>query len=122
ELVREYQARGMRFEDRMDLWAFVKMLAKIAHSYHVAVHGVFPLEQSPLVPIILGQRSDALNWVGTTLTDTLPSGGQYLHLLHHAALESEDGSHAWAVRIKLFAHDPTPTYALATRIEPSEVA
>lgn len=116
ELVREYQAQGVRFEDRMDLWAFVKMLAKIAHSYHVAAHGLFPLEQSPLVPIILGKRSDALNWVGTTLTDALPPGGQALHLLHHAALESDNGSRAWAVRIQLFAHDPTPTYALATRL------
>lgn len=116
ELVREYQARGMRFEDQMDLWAFVKMLAKIAHSYHVAVDGLFPLEQSPLVPIILGQRSDALNWIGTMLTDTLPSAGQALHQLHHAPLESEDRSQAWAVRIKLFAPDPTPTYALATRL------
>ncbi|MFZ7095482.1 hypothetical protein ACOPJQ_08675 [Luteimonas dalianensis] len=122
ELVREYQAQGMRFEDRMDLWAFAKMLAKVAHSYHVAIHGVFPLEQSPLVPIILGQRSDALNWIGTTLSDTLPSGGQALHLLHHQALESEEGSRASAVRIKLFAHDSTPTYALATRVEPPEVA
>lgn len=122
EVVREYQAQGIRFEDQMDLWAFVKMLAKIAHSYHVAVHGVFPLEQSPLVPIIRGQSSDALNWVGTTLTDTLPSGGLALHLLHHAALESDDGSQASAVRIKLFAHGPTPTYALATRLERPETA
>ena len=44
----------MRFGDRMDVWAFGKMLAKIARSYHVAVHGLFPLDQSPLVPIILG--------------------------------------------------------------------
>ena len=116
ELVREYQARGIRFEDRVDLWAFVKMLAKIAHSYHVAVDGLFPLAQSPLVPIILGERSDAQNWIGTTFTDTLPSGGQALHLLHHAALESNNASQAWAARIKLFAHVSTPTYAVATRI------
>lgn len=117
ELVREYQAQGMRFEDRMDVWAFAKMLAKIAHSYHVAIHGAFPLEQSPLVPIILGQRSDALNWIGTTLTDPLPSGGQALHLLQHLPLESDDGGRGMAVRVKLFAGAPTPTYALATRIE-----
>lgn len=122
ELVREYQAQGMRFEDRMDVWAFARMLAKIAHSYHVAVHGLFPLEQSPLVPIILGRRSDALNWIGTTSTDALPSGGQALHLLQHLPLESDDGGTGMAVRIKLFARDPTPTYALATRIEPPEAA
>ncbi|WP_217540240.1 hypothetical protein, partial [Stenotrophomonas sp. GbtcB23] len=53
-LVRDWIAKCMRIEDRMDIWAFVRLLAKIAHGYHVAVYGQFPLNESPLVPIILG--------------------------------------------------------------------
>ncbi|WP_132985020.1 HNH endonuclease [Luteimonas terricola] len=120
ELVREYQAQGVRFDDRLDVWAFAKLLAKIAHGYHVAIHGMFPLQESPLVPIILGQRSDALNWIGNTLEDPLPSGGTALHLLQHLPLEADDGGRGAVVRIKLFATDPTPTYALATRLEAPE--
>ncbi len=116
ELVREYQAQGVQFEDRLDVWAFVRLLAKIAHGYHVAIHGMFPLQESPLVPIVLGQRSDALNWIGNTLEDPLPSGGSALHLIQHLPLEADDGGRGTAVRIKLFATDPTPTYVLATRL------
>ena len=118
ELLHQHAAVGARFEDQMDVWAFVKLLAKIAHGYHVAIHGLFPLNESPLVPIMLAQRRDARNWIGNTEAHPLPSGGMALHLLQHVPLETDDGSRATAVRIKLFATDPTPTYALATRIEP----
>lgn len=84
--------------------------------------GPLPCGDSCHMPLILGQRSDALNWAGTTLTDTLPSGWQALHLIHHSALESDDGSRPSAVHIKLFAHDATPTYVRTSRIAPPEVA
>lgn len=116
EVLREHSARGVRFQDRLDIWAFVRMLAKIAHGHHVAIHGMFPLEESPLVPIILGTRSDAKNWIGCTEQDPLPSDRTSMHLLQDIPLEGEDGSKGMAVRIKLFAPHNAPTYALATRL------
>lgn len=116
KLAREHKAKGIRFEDRLDVWAFVRLLAKIAHGYHVAIYGQFPLNESPLLPIILGRRRDAVNWIGNTLQDPLPSGGTALHLIQHLPLQADDGSGGTAVRIKLFAAHSTPTYALATRL------
>lgn len=117
KLVRESQAQGVRFDDRMDVWAFVRLLAKIAHGYHVAVNGAFPLRESPLLPIILGQRLDAINWIGNTTHPNLPSGGAALHPLHHLPVESDDGTRGTAVLVKLFSTHPTATYTLATRFE-----
>lgn len=117
DIVRAYTAAGMRFEDKMDIWAFARMLAKIAHGYHVAVHGIFPIQESPLVPIILGTRSDARNWIGSIEQDPLPSRTPALHLLQDVALEADEGGQGMAVRIKLFAPHGGPTYALATRLQ-----
>ena len=117
DIVRNYAAVGVRFEDTMDIWAFVQMLAKIAHGYHVAIHGLFPLHQSPLVSIILGKRTDARNWVGNIERQPLPTNTPALHLLDHNPLEGVDGSQATAVRIKLFTSRGAPTYVLASRIQ-----
>ncbi len=117
EIVREHASVGMQFQDRMDICSFVRMLAKIAHGYQVAVHGAFPIEQSPLVPIILGKRWDARNWIGCTEQDPLPSDRQCLHLLQDVPLTGGDGSSASMIRIKLFADYPSPTYALAARLQ-----
>lgn len=122
EVVREHAAAGVKIEDRMDIWAFLRMLAKIAHGHHVSVHGIFPLHESPLVPLILGQRWDARNWIGNTERDPLPSDRPALHLLQDLPLESDNGSHGMAVRIKLFASHQSPTYALATRLQAPGVA
>lgn len=117
KVFREHKAKGVHFEDKMDVWAFVRMLAKIAHGHHVAVRGLFPLEESPLLPIILGKSPDAANWIGNTEHDPLPARGNVLHLLQDVS--AEEDSRATMVRIKLFAMLNAPTYALATRI-PSE--
>ncbi|QQP97962.1 HNH endonuclease [Lysobacter enzymogenes] len=121
DLIGRNQAVGARFEDEVDLWAFVRMLAKIAHGYHVAMRGVFPMEESPLVPIIMGERVDAQNWVGCTKQqDALPDGRSALHLLQEDVLTGADGSKCSTVRIKLFAGQPTCTYVLATRLTLAE--
>ena len=118
DVLRKHKADGIRFEDSMDIWAFARMLAKIAHAHHVAVRGLFPLEESPLVPLILGKTSDAANWIGNTEHDPLPPKGSVLHLLQDVS--SEEDNRATMVRIKLFAHIDGPTYALATRLPPSD--
>ncbi len=100
----------------MAIWDFVRLLAKIAHGYHVATRGMFPLEESPLVPIILGTRRDARNWIGCIAEHPLPSDRSALHLLNDEILKGDDQSECVAVWIKLFATQGTATYVLASRI------
>ncbi len=118
QTIRSKGAVGLRIHDRLDVPAFGRMLAKIAHGYHVAVHGVFPLEESPLAAIILGTRWDAHNWIGNTEQDPLPSDRPALHLLQDLPIKGDDGECGTVVRIKLFASQPSPTYALVTRMQP----
>ena len=118
EVVREHKAVGVRFEDRLDIWAFVLMLSKIAHSYHVAINGPFPSDESPLLPLIMGQRWDAGNWVGNAEVEALVKHeSSALHLMALDALQGEDGSVCSVVRLKLFSTVAGPTYAMATRIQ-----
>lgn len=114
--LRNLKAFGVRIHERMDIWSFVRMLAKIAHGYHVAIRGMFRLEESPLIPIILGARHDARNWIGCTDEHPLSSDRPALHLLHEAPLEGDEGCECIAVRIKLFAPHGTATYILATQL------
>ncbi len=114
-------ARGARIEDRIDVISFVRLLAKIAHSYHVAINGLFPLHESPLIPIILGERMDAKNWIGGMEEHPLPSDRPALHLIAEDPMFGDDGSRSVAVRIKLFAPHQTPTYVAMTRIMPPAV-
>lgn len=111
-------ARGVLVHDRIDVISFTRLLAKIAHSYHVSVHGMFPLQESPLIPIILGHRMDAKNWVGGIEEHQLPSDSPSLHLLAENSLSGDDESQAVAVRMKLFAPHHAPTYIAISRIMP----
>lgn len=110
-LVQRHDAVGIKFNDRIDIPAFVRMLAKIAHGYCVAKRGLFPFEESPLIPIISGERFDARNWIGNLVNDPLPQGSCSLHLLGDRLLSSDDGGTGVAVFIKLFAQLPSPTPA-----------
>ncbi|MBD8636712.1 HNH endonuclease [Stenotrophomonas sp. CFBP 13725] len=116
QAIRPHSAVGVQIKDRMAIWDFVRMLAKIAHGYHVATRGMFPLEESPLVPIILGTRHDAKNWIGCIAEHPLPLDRPALHLLNDETLEGDGQSECVALRIKLFATQGTATYILASRI------
>ena len=118
EVVREHKAAGVRFEDRLDIWAFVRMLAKIAHAYHVAIKGPFPADESPLLPLIFGKRWDAASWIGNAEDDPLVKPeSSALHLMALDELQGDDGSVCSVVRLKLFSTVAGPTYAMATRIQ-----
>lgn len=124
DVVREHKAAGVRFEDRLDIWAFVHMLAKIAHAYHVAIEGSFPAEESPLLPLLFGKHSDAGNWIGNVEDVPLVKPeSSALHLICLDHLQGDDGSVCSVVRLKLFSTVSGPTYAMATRLQaPRQVA
>jgi hypothetical protein len=50
---------------KIDLAAFIRMLAKIGYSFAVAAQGPYPLDEVPVLPLILGSAFDGSTWVGS---------------------------------------------------------
>ncbi len=113
------QASGFETNTRIDIRAFNRMLAKIAHCYHVSQRGAFPLTESPILPTILTDHGAPRAWIGTVNHMPLERnpGSTALHLLHIEEATSDDGARCTAVRIKLFAPMNSPTYMIATRLQ-----
>lgn len=107
-------AEGVRIRDRIDVISFGRLLAKIAHGYHVALNGVASSLQSPLIPIILGKKSDFRNWVGGIEENHLGFKASIRHVLDSTTFEDDDGAEGLAVTVKLFSPSG-PTYVLATQ-------
>ena len=117
-VMREHAAVGIRFEDRMDTWAFIRMLAKIAHGFHIAQQGWFPQIESPVLPVIMGTSNLAMPFIGCLESDSLVKpGSNALHLMDIHGITGADGSVCTVVRIKLFAPALGPTYAVVTRLQ-----
>lgn len=117
EVIRGYGATGVEFQTKLDVWPFIRMLAKIAYSYYVAEKGAFPLVESPILPIVRAEHSLAKEWIGCLEDRPLTkSGSNALHLLDINEAAGDDGSIASVVRIKLFSVTSGPTYSVLVRI------
>jgi hypothetical protein len=117
-VVHEHGAIGVQFDSRIDAWAFVRMLGKIAHCYYIAERGWFPLEESPVLPVVMGKSDLAKDWIGCVEdTPLVKPGSKALHLLDITDLTGDDGSVCSLVRAKLFSPTSGPTYAVVTRIQ-----
>ena len=66
----ELKVRTMKDTVNFDATAFVRMLAKIGYSFAVGVLGSFPLNEVPVLPIIMGQADDGSVWVGSAEFET----------------------------------------------------
>lgn len=118
QVMREHGVVGIRFEDHMDGWAFVRMLGKIAHGYYIAEKGWFPLEESPVLPVVMGNSTRVKEWIGCLESNPLVKpGSKAIHLMDITDLTGADGSVCSVVRIKLFSPTSGPTYAVVTRLQ-----
>jgi hypothetical protein len=116
-VVRAQNAVGVQFDDRIDLWAFARMLGKVAHCYYIAETGWFPLQESPVLPVLMGKSDKAREWIGCIEHAPLVKpGSKALHLMDITDLTGSDGSVCSVVRIKLFSPTSGPTYAVVTRV------
>lgn len=102
----------------MDVPAFARMLAKIGYGFAVAHHGLFPLDEVPVLPFILGITDDGDNWVGSAqyrldIEDARPT--------HAIAVGVETGtSHGIPLtiaRVKLFAPSGATGYEIIVRTQ-----
>jgi hypothetical protein len=50
---------------KIDLAAFIRMLAKIGYSFAVAAQGPYPLDEVPVLSLILGSAFDGSTWIGS---------------------------------------------------------
>lgn len=117
EAIQDHSATGVEIQTKLDVWSFIRMLAKIAYSHYVAERGAFPLLESPALPIAICEHSFAKRWIGC-LEDhplTRPES-KALHLMDITEITGDDGSICSVVRIKLFSVISGPTYSVVVRI------
>lgn len=119
--MRAYAATGVQVQDYVDTWAFARMLGKIAHCFYIGEKGWFPLEESPVLPVVMGKSDLAKEWIGCLEHAPLVKPGSHaLHLMDITELPGPDGSICSVVRIRLFSTSSGPTYAVVARIRASQ--
>jgi len=112
-----YRAEGIQIHTNLDIDSFIRMLAKISYAYYVAEKGAFPLGESPVLPIAIGQDSHVNRWIGCLEEHPLTKpGSEALHLLDITELQGADSSVCSVVRVKLFSTTSGPTYSVVVRI------
>lgn len=115
--VQKHRATGVEIQTKLDIRTFIRMLAKIAYSYYIAEKGVFPLEESPVLPIAINELSYAKQWIGCLEDYPLKKpGSEALQLLDITEIAGDDGLICSVVRIKLFPVTSGPTYSVVVRI------
>lgn len=123
EVIQDHSATGIEIQTKLDIFSFIRMLAKIAYSYYVAEKGVFPLIESPVLPIAINRHSFAKQWIGCLEDHPLAKlGSKALHLLDINECVGDDGSIASVVRIKLFSATSGPTYSVLVRVHGGQEA
>lgn len=111
-----------------DISAFARLLAKIAYGFAVADLGLFPREEVPILPLILGEADDASFWLGSSQYTLSVDSMQPKHSLGLMWLPDpvRKGEKMLVARVKLFATHDTYGYEIVvwrpTRDYPYESA
>jgi hypothetical protein len=102
----------------MDVIAFVRMLAKIGYSFAVAAQGPYPLNEVPVLPLILGSALDGSTWVGSAEYSLAVEAQSPQHgLCLISAIVTVDGNteEILIARVKLFASAGATGYEVVVR-------
>ncbi len=96
---------------------FVRMLAKIGYSFVVSQVGMFPFDEVPVLPLILGQTDDGSHWVGSAEFETeSEKAGAMIALKAEIRLADGDpSSRVLVAQIKLFAGSGASGYEVVVR-------
>jgi hypothetical protein len=108
-LMEKLGVESISFETTFSGTCFQRMLAKIAYGMVIFNYGPDALEESYVLPCILGQKDDAGYWVGNSESDvsTLPIE----NVLHRISLTTlTKNEKEIAALIRLFANYKTPEY------------
>lgn len=115
-LVQRAGATGIQARSQPEVEEFAQMLAKIAYSYVVAITGLFPRDETPLLDLMARRPESAGHWVGSreyrlAVEDELP-----LHALGLVPVECSGNQPGWLAWVKLFANTGAGGYEVAVRV------
>lgn len=107
EFLKDNDLKGLRIPAKLGGNDFLRLLAKIAYGYYVSVNGLFPKEQSPLLPIILGKENKVnysfLDFIGQDVQKNKASTNNSLHLIYTDQHNDKDSNTiAHSVSLQLF--------------------
>jgi hypothetical protein len=106
EVLADLGATELRVTSQVDVWSFVRMLAKIGYSYAVASAGPYSREEVPVLPLILGSEESGSTWVGSADYRLEAEDNAPQHALGLAAYRAEVDGYTQQIlvaRVKLFA-------------------
>jgi hypothetical protein len=116
EVMQINRAKGIRFHDSVDLSAFAQLLAKIAYCNAIATHGLLPRDSSPALELVLGNRKDFSNWLGSGEFNPKTESANPLHVISSTQVQNDLGDIAYATRLRFFFNYPTTGYHVATHV------
>lgn len=115
KVAEDLKATTLRKTSNVDATAFVRMLAKIGYSFAVSQLGSLPLQQVPVLPLILGRADNGSLWVGSANfeTQTEKLGGMHALCLMSGAVDRGGNREPVVLaRIKLFASSGATGYEI----------
>lgn len=106
---------GIKFNTKIDVISFCKVLCKIAYGYHVYKKGLFPREESPALKIMLGEITTMKHWMGSR--NAVYPEAKGLHVLNTEEIHLKNGVTMHMVYITLFhGMGVNSEYAVITRV------
>lgn len=114
-LHKEDNVNGVKFNTKVDVISFAKVLCKIAFGYHVNKKGLFPREESPALKVMLGEITTMEHFMGSR--DAVYPDAKGLHILNTEEIHLKDGATIHMVYITLFhGMGVNSEYAVITRV------
>lgn len=95
-------ATGIKFKTIIEWKEFCQLLAKIAHGHLVSKIGFFPLNESPILPLIFGSKVDFGTWIGSDEVPLFATESKALHVIGTIDAHDENGRIMTSVIIRLF--------------------
>ena len=116
QFISENNAQGIEGIDSIDVISFARLLAKIAYGLAIVEHGSFPLEESPLIPIILNQSHDVGFWVGSLNSSLSSSNSESKHSYLTKSNKYNFSSVQTKTIIQLFENSGLSAFEVAVRV------
>ncbi len=114
DTVRDLGGTGIKVTYRCDFSAYVRLLAKAALGFAIATVGSIPLNEVPILPLILGKADDGSMWIGSaqfrlTVEDTNPTHAVGFNIVPNP---EDPSKYLLIARLKMFANSGATGYEI----------